>query len=115
VVCYEFTPPGPAELSIWELATRRRMVTLTGVDGPMAFSPDGLTLAAFDQRGDVLLLQLSTGQELARLATGERRHGGGGIAFSPDSTVLACGGGLLDTGTGRLQLWRAPGESGKTR
>ncbi|WP_159767247.1 nSTAND1 domain-containing NTPase [Streptomyces sp. HM190] len=85
-----------------------------GVDGPVAFSPDGKVLAVGGSTsGRVGLWSVSTHRKLAELRTG--LNGVTAIAFRPDSMILAVAGrgrdsedpsALLDTLlAGSVQLW----------
>ena len=73
----------------------------------LSFSPDGATLAAVDPRGDVSLIDRSTGA-VRRIVTGpadpdRTRH----IAFSPDGTRLATAhsGRSNDSDSGPVSVW----------
>lgn len=68
-----------------------------------SFSPDGATLAAVDKHGNVHLIDRVTGT-IRRSVTGPAdvpRYRG--VAFSPDSTMLATA-----AHDGSVRLWRAP-------
>jgi len=64
----------------------------------VAFSPDGQTLAAGTNLGDVRLWQVATGQPIGRLSG--HGHAIWGLAFSPDGRILASG--SLDQ---TIRLW----------
>jgi WD40 repeat protein len=68
----------------------------------LAFSPDGITLAAGSHGGVITLWNLPTRQEVTSLAGHKTIVLG--LAFSPDGRTLASVG--YDT---TLRLWRAPG------
>jgi WD40 repeat protein len=75
----------------------------------LAFSPDGKTLATTILGTDeVVLWQVSTGDELLALNPKVASGLNGVAAFSPDGRTLAVGGIDADTGRGAIQLWRAP-------
>ncbi|MBI3860935.1 MAG: protein kinase [Planctomycetia bacterium] len=91
-------------VTIWLIDGERPIVTLAGVTGPLAFSPDGLNLVVRD--GDHLVLyQVETGQELARLIG--HIYAPNCLRFSPDGSVIASGGGSRDENDG-VRLWFAP-------
>jgi WD40 repeat protein len=96
-------------IRIWNVATAnetRRIVTPTappwrpggpprprievvGTGAALAFSPDGKVLAASSQQdGQICLLDMDSGKEIARL-DGPSRHKA--LAFSPDGRILATG------------------------
>ena len=66
--------------------------------GPAAFGPDLATLAAGDETG-VVLIEVATGREVARLDVAENRPQS--LAFSADGKSLACGAGSPSMGFGR--------------
>lgn len=72
------------------LEARRTLTGHTGDISALAFSPDGKLLASGAQdENEIILWDLSTGQELRRL----RGHSGWirSLAFSPDGRILASG------------------------
>ncbi|MCK9899226.1 Hsp70 family protein [Frankia sp. Cpl3] len=87
---------------IWEIATERAVLSLTGHKGPVygcAFSPDGTMLATVSTDRTVRLWGVSTGSCLATLAG----HRGAvyGCAFSPDGHLL------VTAGADQTLLWDA--------
>jgi WD40 repeat protein len=99
----------PNEVTIWDLATAREVLSLRGDTGAIffaAFSPDGKRLASStgaygvgERRPTfVRLWDTSTGQEVLALEAG--RSGTKDLAFSPDGRRLAC----VD-GEGLVRVW----------
>jgi WD40 repeat protein len=86
-----------ALVRVWNVATRRPLLTpdLSGVAKAwsVAFSPDGKTLAAGMEPGEVWLWDVATGKEVARLT------GMGDVVrwlgFHPDGQSLVAAGGLI--------------------
>src|SRR6266542_205381 len=79
-------------LKIWEMTTRQEVFSReagTRLSYSIAFSPDGGSVAAACNDGDVILWNLKTGQSLIL-----KGHNGvvRAIAFSPDGSKLATGG-----------------------
>ncbi len=91
-------------VSVWKTDQEGPEATIPEVHGPIAFSPDGLSLAACDGI-DLVIHQVATGQELARLSG--HIYPPDCLAFSPDGATLASGGGSRDENDG-VHLWRAP-------
>jgi WD40 repeat protein len=89
-------------------------LTLAGFAAPLAFSPDGKTLALMETgAGRVVLWDMSTGRVRAGFDVPAGK--GRGLAFSPDGRTLAVAGSdgvlLWDTAAGRERL-RLPGPAG---
>jgi WD40 repeat protein len=106
-------------VNLWDVATGKLVQTIPGVDGPLAFSPDGRTLATGP--GDYssahvkvpLWLWDAVSVRLRRVLDCPR-VGEVAAAFSPDGrTVATWGGGSNGDGDGTLRLWDA--ESGAPR
>src|SRR5262249_19199505 len=91
-------------VAIWQLASGREIIRLESVSGPLAFAPDGLSLVARHDR-ELVLFQVATGQELLRLSG--HAYPPHCLAFSPDGSLLASGGGWRDENDG-VRVWRAP-------
>ena len=66
--------------------------------GHMTFAPDGRIAALAVSRSVVVLVDVQTGRELARLESPEGKSTTW-MAFSPDGSKLAI------TGVGQIQLW----------
>ncbi|GAA0437402.1 hypothetical protein Acor_49830 [Acrocarpospora corrugata] len=89
---------------LWELATKKSIATLTGVEAA-EFSPDGKTLALVNGDGKVRLWDVATRKTRASLP---RRHQGtAAMAFNPDGTILATAGTCAcgDSFDNPVQLW----------
>ena len=98
---YLYAIDTPAELSLWDVASRQKVSSLVGHTssaGWMHFSPNGRLLATPQGDGSVTLWNVGSGTLAGRL-TG---HKGLVICarFSPDGTILATGG--ID---GSVRLW----------
>jgi WD40 repeat protein len=87
--------PGKLRVRVWEIATRRPLLTSQATAGPglsaLTFSPDGTQLAvvcgSVMQPSQVLVLDATTGSECARWQGPSGM--GNGIAFSPDGRRVA--------------------------
>jgi AAA domain-containing protein/WD40 domain-containing protein len=90
---------GGGALQLWDIARERAVAVLEGRAGPVAFSPDGNTLAGCHSN-TVKLWNLAVHQEVATL----RGHTGPvtAVAFSPDGNTLASA-----SGDGTVRLWHA--------
>src|SRR5262249_3047319 len=90
--------PGPDD-AVWgqDTATGRERFRVRGRNA-VAFSPDGLWLAAGAPEGGVTLWDAATGQEVRTLPGGD--HFCHRLAFSPDGKLLASG--CLG---GTVQIW----------
>ena len=106
----DFYYPGTAQL--WDAGSGRLKMTQDGATGPLAFSPDGKTLAIViaivihdDPVYTVQLWDVTGGQLKTTLPTGPSIRGGfssfirGTLAFSPDGSTLAVGSGS------EVRLW----------
>jgi WD40 repeat protein len=74
-----------------------------GVQPPLAFSPDGLRIAAGTHDNQVVIWEVATGRRQFKLAAapGDLTHSLHSLAFSPDSGRLVSG-----AGGGEVRLWR---------
>lgn len=92
-------------LHLWDATTGHELFTVTGhtseAIGPIEFSPDGRTLASESLLPDetIKLLNVNTGQEYS--ISSEHPVRTKGLAFSPDSKILASG------GYQKIYLWNA--------
>jgi WD40 repeat protein len=100
------------KVKLWDVATRKEKTPLKGDPkwrGFVAFSPDGKTIASASEDGEtVSLWDSSTGKEKVSLK-GFPAELGRSVAFSPDGTLFAVGGGKFSTvglpGAGEVKLW----------
>jgi WD40 repeat protein len=87
---------GPGTVTVWNAATRRPLWTHRENAGvpAVAFSPDGLSLAAASYNGAVPILDVATGTVKATLRHPKEARS---VAFSPDGRLLAtaCWDGLI--------------------
>jgi WD40 repeat protein/serine/threonine protein kinase len=70
----------------------------------VAFSPDGTLLAVASNEGTVLLLDASTGRQLASLPGFSYGATIGSLVFSPDGALLACAS-IINRGEPKLRVW----------
>lgn len=117
---------GGDTVTIWDTQTWERLKTLKGhteIVHSIAFSPDSHTLASGSSDKTVQLWDIASGKAVQTLAqpvpeAGYRRSAGVpgmvfAIAFSPDGSTLASGGGDGVGHSGELVLWDIP--SGQLR
>jgi WD40 repeat protein len=89
---------------VWDLATRKPLVSIVTWDDNIALSPDGKRLAAVGRDKDTLQVwDAATGEELRTMKS--PKGAAYSIAFSPDGTRLTTAGG----GYGLVQVWDAVG------
>jgi dipeptidyl aminopeptidase/acylaminoacyl peptidase len=96
-----------AELRAWDLTTgkERWKSPLTSQDErPLAFAPDGKTLACAGDSGALTLYETATGRELRSLTT-PNAQGLGAVRFSPDGRLVAAGYNTSDHKPPRLRVW----------
>jgi len=88
-------------VKLWEVATGKERRTLRGATGPLAFAPDGKSLATCSgrlfagRRFQIVIWQVATGQELLTLSG--HRIFPTALAFAPDGSALASASGLIVT------------------
>ncbi|MSP14250.1 MAG: NACHT domain-containing protein [Chloroflexi bacterium] len=103
VLCLAFRPDGRQiaaggrdhTLRLWDVRSRREMVTLKGHTGEvaaLAYSADGTRLASASARPQGGGIKLWDLRRSAELRTIDHPHGVFGLAFSPDGLRLASGG-----------------------
>ena len=80
-------------MKLWDVTTRKELATLKGpgyeVPSPLAFAPDGKTLATGSEDRTAKLWDITTGKELATLK-GHTDYVSS-VAFAPDGKTLATG------------------------
>lgn len=97
---------GTQPLTIWEVATGKKRLTVDGVqntDG-LAFSADGRFLAAIEGLGNVLVLDVRTGAVARRLQMVDADDAVTSLALSADGKRVATG-----TMTGRVTVFDVTG------
>jgi len=88
----------------WDVASGKQLSTLTtegGLIGRVAFSPDGMMLAAPDWKGRLNLWDLANGEQYRAIRA--HSHHSMGLAFAPDGKTLATG--SFDQ---TVKLWHVP-------
>src|SRR5262249_48219854 len=84
---------------VWDAQTGQALLTLKG-GAPVAFSPDGKTLASGSGDNTIKLWDAQTGQERATLK--RHTHPVSGVAYSPDGRRIASG-----SGEKTVKVWDA--------
>jgi sugar lactone lactonase YvrE len=77
---------------LWEVASGKKRLRLPegcGQEGPMAFAPDGRTLAVMDQSRAIVCVDLPTGQKVRSLSGHSEEVTA--LAFAPDGKTLFSG------------------------
>jgi WD40 repeat protein len=89
-------------LTVWEVATGKKRLTIDALPNAdqVAFSPDSRSLAAWDQAGNAVVVDLRSGTVSRRINGPDASEGVTALAFSPDGKRLAAGS-LL----GRVTIW----------
>jgi len=85
---------GHPGIDLWEVSTGRLTKTLRHEADvrSVAFSPDGKSLATFDNRGNIAVVELASGHTLTNFPVRPPRHRPAGVAaFSPEGSRLAVG------------------------
>jgi WD40 repeat protein/serine/threonine protein kinase len=96
-------------VKLWEASTGKEFANLfrhRALISAVTFTPDGRTLASGDVGGKVVLWHVARGAELISLETAAPIYS---LAFSPDGTLLACGGGMPRQ-KGIITLWNGSRE-----
>lgn len=78
------------EIILWDVANRKQIATFEGT-APLMFSPDGSLLAVGFRVSEIKLWDVRTQREVAELPGNTSQINA--VAFSPDGTLLASGGG----------------------
>jgi WD40 repeat protein len=109
---FAFSPDGKVlgcEVMLWDVATGKEVCQCKGtLQGDMAFSPDGKTVAAGGMDGVVYLFDSATGKELPVSRAGWNRGPQKAVGFTADDKELVLraenGGGihLCETATGKV-------------
>jgi len=90
-------------IKIYEMNTSAICTIISHLDGinsptvSVAFSPDGIHMAAGSQDGDIRIWKFREGQEVAHLGHGERLNT---VSYSPNGAVLASG-----SSCGTILIW----------
>ncbi|MFI6056132.1 protein kinase [Streptomyces violascens] len=96
---------GDRMVSLWDVATHKRIADIDAVAWSVAFSPDGTTLAVGTDSGNVELVDLATQNGTETLDAGDAVWVRS-VAFSPGGSTLACS--VVDPkadSPGAVQLW----------
>jgi WD40 repeat protein len=96
----------PAEVLLWDIETRKPILTLTGHTHSilsLAISPDGKRLATGSVDTTVKLWEVATGRMETNIVA--FRGPVFAVAFSPDGQSLAVGGGDPYREEGQLKIW----------
>lgn len=97
---------GQPTVSLWDIKglTLRSTLNRTSPVRALAFSPDGKTLATFDHRGTVEVIDMESNRVLTQFTNRPpRRSEAGAVAFSPDGHRL-----LIGADYGLIQMIERP-------
>ncbi len=91
----------PGGVCVWDVATRKKLHDLPDARGPVAFAPDGQTIAQGWKDGQVQVRTVATNQEVCRVPSRAASFG-----FTPDGKALVTwdandGARLWDAATGK--------------
>lgn len=90
-----------------DFKTETELTTVTGVVKTLAISPDGKTLAAGAQNGEIILIDLDNLSAPQRqiFRKDAKSHPVNDLSFSNDGKFLAIGGSNIDNGFGYVRIW----------
>jgi WD40 repeat protein len=93
-------------LTVWEVATGKKRLTVDGAPNAdvVTFSADSRFLAAWDQGGSVVVVDVRTGTAARRLQAPDATEGVTALALSADGKRVAAG-----APTGRVTVWDVAG------
>jgi eukaryotic-like serine/threonine-protein kinase len=96
------------KLKVWDGHTGKELASQAAPEHVirLRFSPDGATLAAIDNRGDIHLIDRAHGAIRRICPENVDRSRYTNVAFSPDSAQLATSVYVPGTATGTVSIWR---------